>query len=172
MDTLVISYSCRLGSGEEVFPQSQVVISRCVLSCPTTEIHDSMLLLVAVRKVLSLCDSLSATDDIRNGVLCSLLPDFVSMLKTVTGPFAQRESTSHITVCIRLFCTVIAVWQITLPENTAGWRPYCSWLGHRSVCRAADCGVQIHSFGQRAAADCAAPLTTSAGHWSVCDFEL
>ena len=62
---------------------------------------DDDVYVVAVRKVLSLCDSLSAIDDIRNGVLCSLLPDFVSMLKTVTGPFAQRQSTSQITVCIR-----------------------------------------------------------------------
>jgi len=55
---------------------------------------------VAVKKVLSLCDGLSAIDDIRNGVLCSLLPDFTSMLGTVTGPFAQHEAMSHVTVCI------------------------------------------------------------------------
>jgi len=58
---------------------------------------------VAVKKVLSLCDSLSAIDDIKNGVLCSLVSDFVSMLRAVTGPFAQQEATSHVTVCTLLY---------------------------------------------------------------------
>jgi len=30
----------------------------------------------------------------------------------------------------------------SLPENIAGWRPWCGWLGHSWVCLAADCGVQ------------------------------
>jgi len=55
--------------------------------------------MVTVKKVLSLCDSLSAIDDIRNGVLRSLVPDFMSMLKALTGPFAQQEAMTHVTVC-------------------------------------------------------------------------
>jgi len=53
---------------------------------------------VAVKKVLSLCDGLSAVDDIRNGVLCSLVPDFMSLLTALTGPFAQHEATTRVTV--------------------------------------------------------------------------
>ena len=61
---------------------------------------------VAVKKVLSLCDGLSAIDDIRNGVLCSLVPDFVSMLQVLTGPFAQQQATARVTVC---FYTLIII---------------------------------------------------------------
>ena len=60
------------------------------------------LMFVTVKKVLSLCDSLSAIDDIRNGVLCLLVDDFMSMLKVIAGPFAQRDSTTHVVVCLRL----------------------------------------------------------------------
>ena len=52
-----------------------------------------------MKTVLLLFDSLSAIDDIRNGVLCSLVPDLMSLMSAVTGPFAQRQATMQVTVC-------------------------------------------------------------------------
>jgi len=53
---------------------------------------------VAVKTVLLLCDGLSAINDIRNGVLCSLVPDLMCLMSAVTGPFAQRDATTQVTV--------------------------------------------------------------------------
>jgi len=55
-----------------------------------------MIVLVVVKRILSLCDGLSAIDDIRNGVLCSLVSDLMSMLSVVA---AQQPVTTHVTVC-------------------------------------------------------------------------
>jgi len=49
---------------------------------------------VVVKTVLLLCDSLSAIDDIRNGVLCSLVSDLMNLLAAV------RHPTTHVTVCL------------------------------------------------------------------------
>ena len=38
-------------------------------------------------------------------------------------------------------------------------RPWCGWLGHRWVCYSCYCVSKVRSFGQWAAANCAAPPT-------------
>lgn len=53
---------------------------------------------VVAKKVLCLCDGLSAIDDIGNGVLSSLVPDFVSMLRLLIDPISQHEASMHVTV--------------------------------------------------------------------------
>jgi len=58
------------------------------------------------------------------------------------------------------------------PENIGGWRPQCGWLWHRWVCYS--CRLRGHSkvrsFGQWAAATCAAPPSVNCR--SVRHFEL
>jgi len=55
-----------------------------------------VLVVVVVKRILSLCDGLSAIDDIRNGVLCSLVSDLMSMLSVVA---TQQPVTTPVTVC-------------------------------------------------------------------------
>jgi len=71
----------------------------CHCDVSACDVDAVAVIVVVVKTVLLLCDSLSAIDDIRNGVLCSLVPDLMSLMSAVTRPFAPRETTTRVTVC-------------------------------------------------------------------------